>query len=115
MDGGESDGYHEFSIYDQGKRILLLSAEENKAKYWISTLVGMIDHLQKPTLQNPSESMGTSWDGDPCADFAVPPLAYSVQTSPLRNSVDSEILPSDMHAFSSLLQSAGLRKTLNLC
>jgi hypothetical protein len=59
VDGGESDGYHEFSIYDQGKRILLLSAEENKAKYWISTLVGMIEHLQKSTLQNPSESVGT--------------------------------------------------------
>ena len=52
VDGGESDGYH-------GKRILLLSAEENKAKYWISTLVGMIEHLQKSTLQNPSESVGT--------------------------------------------------------
>ena len=49
MDYGLDGTFHEFAIVDGGKKLLILSAEDTKARFWMTTIAREIERLRNPS------------------------------------------------------------------
>ena len=57
MDCGLDGNFHEFAIVDGGKKLLTLSAEDNKARYWMTTIAKEIERLRQPQVILPEKDI----------------------------------------------------------